>query len=157
MLITLVQHENAMRRILIASLFLSIVMLHVQTATKHQNVIMEASNSAPTISAVSSDVYAMPRHRVSTGVIEPHLLWTLVADLRSSDFNSIDPSPLQLKVYVRLDDNGVPMSVKVVKPVNPTIDRQVLEALRRHHFTPGMADNWPVASDLYLRINSNVQ
>ena len=146
-----------MRRILIASLFISTVLLHAQTATKGQGVTLEASNSAPAIPAASSDVYATPAHRVSTGVTQPHLLSSPVADLRRSDFNSIDPSTLQMMVYVQLDAKGAPKNVKVVKPVNPTVDRQVLEAVSRYHFTPGMVDNVPVASDLYLQINFNVQ
>lgn len=147
-----------MRRILTASLFISTVLLHAQTATKGQGVTLEASNSAPAISAASSDVYAaIPSHRVSTGVTQPHLLSTPVADLRRSDFNSEDPSTLQMMVYVQLDAKGAPKSVKVVKPVNPTVDRQVLEAVSRYHFMPGMVDNTPVASDLYLKINFNVQ
>ena len=150
-----------MRRILIASLFVSTVLLHAQTATKGQSVTLEASNSAPAALATpasAGDVDAtVPMHRVSTGAIQPRLLSNPVANLTKADFNSMDPSTQQMLVHVQLDAKGVPQSVQVVKPVNPAVDQRVLEAVSRYHFSPGMVDEVPVASDIYLKINFNVQ
>jgi TonB family protein len=150
-----------MRRILIASLFVSTVLLHAQTATKGQGATLEASNSAPTALATpasASDADAtITMRRVSSGAIQPHLLSTPVANVTRADFNSFDPSTQQMMVYVQLNAKGVPQSVQVVKAVNPTVDRRILEAVSRYHFSPGMVDNVPVASDLYLKINFNVQ
>jgi len=153
-----------MRRILIASLFVSTVLLQAQTATKGQGVTLEASNSAlnalatPAAANPASDaVAAIPARRVSTGVIQPQLLSSPVANVTRADFNSMDPSTQQMTVHVQLDAKGVPQSVQVVKPVNSAVDQRILEAVSRYHFSPGMVDDVPVASDLYLKISFNVQ
>ena len=153
-----------MRRILITSLFVSTVLLHAQTATKGQGVMLEASNSAPSVlatpaaSATPADVEAtLPMRRVSTGAIQPRLLSTPVANLTRPDFNSLDPASQQMLVHVQLDAKGVPQHVDVVKPVNPKVDSEVLEAVNHYKFSPGQVDHEPVASDMYLKIYFDVR
>jgi Gram-negative bacterial TonB protein C-terminal len=153
-----------MRRILIASLFASTVLLHAQTAPEGQGVTLEASSSAPNALAApalanpaSAADAAIPRRRVSTGVIQPHLLSNPVANLTWADFNATNPSDQHMVVHVELDTKGIPQRVQVVKPVNPRVDSQILDAVSGYRFSPGMVDGVPVPSDLDLMIDFNLQ
>lgn len=149
-----------MRHALIASLFLSSVLLNAQTATKGQSATLEASSEsantlpAPAAASHASDVAAVqPARRVSTGVTWPKLISEPVVNVSAADFPTNELSTQHMLVSFRVDENGIPQNVHMVKPVNEIVDERVLEAVRQYHFEPGTLDDRAVPIDVNLMVN----
>ncbi len=146
-----------MRNILVAAVFFSTVLLNAQTRTQGQGVIFEARNGSPNALSASaaaqpaSDVYAAPQaRRVSTGVIAPKLISGPKIKVMTSDFSTANLSMEKVVVRMRLDENGMPEHVELIKSVNPSVDARVLEAVRSYRFTPATLDDQAVPVDLNL-------
>ena len=43
-----------------------------------------------------------------------------------------------------VDKNGEPSNVKIVESTGPTLDKNVLDAVRQYRFKPGTLDHQPV-------------
>jgi TonB family protein len=141
-----------MRRILVSSLFLSTVLLHGQTSTSAQSATLEARNSA--VNSLATDA-AIPTHTrpVSTGVVFPKLISGPKMSVSTTDFPTRDLAAQQAIVSVRVDENGTPQNVRLLKSVNQAIDARVLSAVRAYRFVPGSLDERNVAVDVNLIFN----
>jgi TonB family protein len=122
-----------MRKLIVAILSLSSVMLHAQ-----------ANTPAPT-------------KRISTGVIAPKLIYTVdvVADQSTTRILQNDTTVV---VGMIVDKTGKPSDLKIVKSAGPMVDASVLSAVTQYRFTPGMVSNQPIAIPLNLEVviaNSN--
>ncbi len=149
-----------MRRILIASLFLSTVLLNAQTATTGQGVALEASSVTP--NALTASTAAEPAmdtngaarpHRISTGVIAPKLISEPAIDVAISDFNTWNLGSRYMVLRFKVDEAGAPQNVEIVKPVSPDVDAKVLAAAHRFHFAPATLDNQAIPMNLDMRVN----
>lgn len=141
-----------MRRILVASFFLSAVLLNAQEVTKGQGATLVAHNEATT--AASTDVpTATTARRISTGVISPKLISEPNLKVAAADFSSEDLAAQHLVVAFRVDSNGVPQNVHLLKSVNPTVDSKVLAAVRGYHYAPATLDEIAVPMDVNLVVN----
>ena len=143
-----------MRRILLSTLFLSTVLVHAQTSTPGQAVTLEARNNAANALATSTDA-AVPAtgRRVSTGVIFPKLISAPSVSVSASDFPTRDLGAQHMVVSFRVDENGAPQNVHLVKSVNQSVDERVLTAVREYRFEPGTLDNQKVPVDVNLVVN----
>ena len=56
-------------------------------------------------------------------------------------------------VRFRVDEHGRTRNIHVLKPVNPTVNARVVNAVRRYRFAPATLDNQKVAVDINMTIN----
>lgn len=143
-----------MRRIILSTLFLSTALVHAQTSTPGQGVTLEARNNETSASAASTDA-SIPTtaRRISTGVTFPKLISTPTVSLSAADFPRIDLAAQHMVVSFRVDENGAPQNVRLVKSVSQAVDERVLAAVRQYRFAPGTLDNQTVAVDVNLVVN----
>jgi protein TonB len=88
---------------------------------------------------------------VSTGVIPPTLVHTTDI-IVSPEFreNVQDDSKVVLKL--NLDQQGKAEDIQVIQSVNPTLDREVVDAVRQFRWRPAKLDNQPVPTDVTLKV-----
>lgn len=149
-----------MRTAIIASLFLSSVLLNAQTGTKGQSGTLEARNdsanalSASAATPAAADVNSTTQtRRVSTGVTFPKLLSDPAVNVSAADFPTSELAAEHMMVSFRVDENGATHNVRMVNSVNQIVDERVLEAVRQYRFAPGRLDDRPVPIDVNLMIN----
>ena len=141
-----------MRRFLVASLFLSTVLLNAQEVTKGQGATLVAHNEA-TNSAATDVPTATTARRISTGVISPKLISEPSLKIATADFTSVDLSAQHMVVAFRVDQNGTPQNVHLLKSVNPTVDSKVLAAVRGYRYAPATLDEVAVPMDVNLEVS----
>ena len=140
-----------MRTILASSLFLSTVLLHGQTGTPAQSATLEARNSAATTLSGGTDADLAPRaRRITTGVTFPKLIAGPRVIVATTDFPAENVTASQAIVAFRVDENGTPQNVHLLKSVNQTVDTRVLAAVRGYRFVPGSLDERNVPVDVNL-------
>jgi TonB family protein len=128
-----------MRKVIVAILSLSSVMLHAQANTPAQTQV--ASNGpAPQVK------------RISTGVIAPKLIHTV--DVTATSDSTARQLTADTKVVVGMivDKSGKPQDLKIVRSAGPGVDASVLAAVSQYRFTPGTVSNQPVATPLNLEV-----
>jgi len=147
-----------MRRIIVSTLFLSTVLLHGQTSTNGQSATLEARNSSVNTLSAGTDA-DIPAHarRISSGVTFPKLISGPKVIVATTDFPTGNVAAHQAIVGFRVDENGTPQNVHLVKSVNQTVDARVLAAVREYHFVPGMLDERTVPIDVNLVVNFQEQ
>lgn len=128
-----------MRKILVAILSLSSVMLHAQ-----------ASTPAPT--QVATNGPAPQVTRISTGVIAPKLIYTVDVVADSNGTARLLTNECVVTVGMIVDKTGKPSDLKIVRSAGPGVDASVLAAVSQYRFTPGMVSNQPIATPLNLEV-----
>ncbi len=144
-----------MRKLLVGTVLFSTLLLHAQTRTNGQGVTMEATNTTSTVMPPSvagvSDVRALnPERPISTGVIAPKLLTPPKIVVATSDFHEHDLSSEKAVVSFKVDAEGTPHHVQIIKSVNPEVDSKVVAAVSTWHFTPATLDDQAVPINLNL-------
>jgi len=144
-----------MRNIIVSTLLLSSVLLHAQTGTKGQSVTLVAHNDAASaVTASATDVNSTtPARRISTGVTWPKLISEPTLSVSAADFPTNDLAAQHMVVSLRVDQNGAPQNVHLVKSVNQTVDERVMAAVRQYRFVPATLDDQSVPVDVNLVIN----
>jgi TonB family protein len=149
-----------MRGIILATLLSSSVLLNGQTVAKGQSVTLEARSgtlnalTANASAEASTDVSTTGHaRRTSTGVTWPKLISEPALILSAEDFPTHDLAAQHMVVSLRVDENGAPQNVHLVKSVNQTVNERVLAAVRQYRFVPGTLDDQNVPIDLNLIIN----
>ncbi|MBB5337695.1 TonB family protein [Tunturiibacter gelidoferens] len=147
-----------MRRIIVATLALSPMLLHAQanspakTQTSAANLRAELV-AAPFAGAESdrgSSTTAAPV-RISTGVNVPKLIYTVAVE-SDADFAPTTQFERTAVVAMTVDPSGKPTDLKIVQSVNPVMDRNVLAAVSQYRFTPGTLDDQPTAVPVNLAV-----
>ena len=138
-----------MRRIILSSLFLSTVLLHGQTSTSAQSATLEARNNTVNSLPTDSDVPSHARP-VSTGVTFPKFISGPKMSVSTTDFPTRDLAAQQAIVALRVDENGNPQNVHLVKSANQAVDARILSAVREYRFVPGSLDERNVPVDVNL-------
>ena len=138
-----------MRRILASTLFLSTVLLHGQTSTSAQSATLEARNTNANSLTTDADLTLHSR-RITTGVTFPKLISGPKVFVSTTDFPTRDVAAHQAIVSFRVDENGNPQNVRLVKSVNQTVDSRVLAAVSGYRFVPGSLDERNVPIDVNL-------
>jgi TonB family protein len=149
-----------MRRILVASLFLSTVLLPAQTVTQGQGATLVARNDSSAGSAVpdsmnaATDVTTAPAgRRISTGVTAPKLISEPNIHLAVADFPTADLATQHIVVSFRVDQFGVPQNVHLLKSAGQNVDERVLTAVRGYRFEPAQLDDQAVSMNMNLVVN----
>jgi len=52
-----------------------------------------------------------------------------------------------------VDEYGRTCNIHVLKPVNPSIDERVMDAVRQYRFAPATLDNQRVAVEINMTVN----
>jgi TonB family protein len=129
-----------MRKVIVAILSLSSVMLHAQA-------------NMPAQTQVASNGPAPQAKRISTGVTPPKLIYKVdvVAD---SNHTAAELFGTDCKVVVGMivDKTGKPSDLKIVRSAGAGVDASVLAAVSQYRFTPGMVSNQPIATPLNLEV-----
>jgi TonB family protein len=154
---TLALEINIMRRIIVATLALSPMLLHAQAnspaKTQTATPILRSELVAPTFTGSESDrgSNSTAPLRISTGVNAPKLVYT-VAVQSDADFVPTTQFERTAVVAMTVDASGKPTDLKIVQSVNPVMDRNVLNAVSQYRFTPGTLDNQPTAVPVNLAV-----
>ena len=128
-----------MRKVAVAILSLSSLMLHAQVNTPAQTQV--ASNGpAPQVK------------RISTGVIAPKLVYTVDVVADANTTARLYQSNTTVVVGMVVDKNGKPEDLKIVRSASPGVDASVLAAVSQYRFTPGTVSNQPIATPLNLEV-----
>jgi TonB family protein len=144
-----------MRRVIVATLALSPMLLHAQanspakTQTPAANTL-RSELVAPALTG-SDTVGTTTSVRVSTGVNAPKLIYTVGVE-SDSDFAPVNSFERTAVVSMTVDPSGKPTDLKIVQSVNPVMDRNVLSAVSQYRFTPGTLDNQPTAVPVNLAV-----
>jgi TonB family protein len=128
-----------MRRILVASL-LSASALAAAAANPQPN-----DNTAAATSATE--------HRVTTGIIAPQLTSSSIVHITNNDALESWPSPATMRVRLDLDATGTATDVQVLHSISPSVDADVVAAVRKLRWHPATLDNQPIP----LTVNLTVQ
>jgi TonB family protein len=128
-----------MRKLIVAILSLSSVMLHAQASTPAQT---QVANNGP----------APQARRISTGVIAPKLIYTVDVVADSAGTARLLSNETQVVVAMIVDKTGKPSDLKIVKSAGAGVDASVLAAVSQYRFTPGMVSNQPIATPLNLDV-----
>jgi TonB family protein len=152
---TLALGIDIMRRVIVATLALSPMLLHAQ-ANSPAKTQTTASNTlrselvAPTLTG-SDTAGTTSSIRVSTGVNAPKLIYTVGVE-SDSDFSPATSFERTAVVSMTVDPSGKPTDLKIVQSVNPVMDRNVLNAVSQYRFTPGTLDDQPTAVPVNLAV-----
>jgi TonB family protein len=71
----------------------------------------------------------------------------------AADFPTNDLAAQHMVVSFRVDENGAPQNVHLVKSVSQTVDERVMAAVRQYRFVPATLDDQIVPVDVNLVIN----
>jgi TonB family protein len=124
-----------MRRILITSLLLSPMLFTASAVASHPGT----DAAAPT-----QDL------RISTGVIAPIVLSSTTIDPLS--YSLLIPDNAKVGLTMKVDAQGRPNDIQVIKPVNPFLDKRVVDAVSKFRFHPAMLDQQAIPVDMNLTV-----
>jgi TonB family protein len=152
---TLALEMNIMRRVIVATLLLSPMLLHAQanSPAKTQTSTLQSKLVQPAAFGSEPDHTAgtATSLRISTGVNAPKLVHTV--DVESdADFTAAARFERTAVVSLTVDPSGKPSDLKIVQSVNPIMDKNVLAAVSQYRFTPGTLDNQPVSIPVNLSV-----
>ena len=150
-----------MRKVIVATLALTPMLLHAQANSPAQD---QSSGTSTTLQSklvqpkdlISSDADHGTAHvatsRISTGVVAPKLISTvqiesdLMATPRGFNFER------KTVVAMMVDATGKPSDLKILRSLGPAMDRNVLAAVSQYRFTPGTLDGQPANVPVNLEV-----
>ncbi len=144
-----------MRKILVAALALSPVMLHAQATSPAQPQnsapVLESKLAAPALNSTAADHGTMSPIRVTTGVTAPKLVHVVdvPADGAAWHISGIQKTAV---VSMLVDEKGVPSNLKIVRSIGADMDNNVLAAVKQYRFQPGSLNHQPTAVPVNLEV-----
>jgi TonB family protein len=149
-----------MRNTLVIGVLFSSVLLHAQSVARGSSTMLVAHyretsrmSAAGSMQPVTKGAGASPSIRLSTGVIGPTLISEPAFTLSQADFGGQDPGFERLVVSFHVDEHGRTRNVRVLKPVNPSVDERVRRAVRKYRFAPATLDNQKIAVEINMIVN----
>ncbi|HEY2039385.1 MAG TPA: TonB family protein [Edaphobacter sp.] len=143
-----------MRQALLATLFLSPVLLHAQANSPAQTQIALAARPVAPAEAGAADRGTLTKPvRISTGVVAPKLVHSVSVSSEGSNPWTNVTANKAVTVGMIVDETGKPTNLKIVKSAGPIVDRNVLEAVSQYRFEPGTVSNQAVSFPLNLEVN----
>jgi TonB family protein len=144
-----------MRKVLVAALALSPVMLHAQATSPAQpqsSTVLESKLTTPNAIPGSASTAVAPV-RVSTGVTAPKLIHVINVAPAYEDLTwRISFTEKTAVVSMLVDQNGVPSDLKIIRSVGSEMDKNVLAAVKEYRFQPGSLNHQPVAVPVNLEV-----
>ena len=145
---------DIMRKVILATLALSPMLLHAQanTPAQPQASTLQSRLEQPNDFAADRGVGTSTPLHVSTGVVAPKLV--RATSIASTDEWYTRRSAFDKKVVVEMlvSEKGIPSDLKVVDSLGVEMDKNVLDAVSQYRFKPGTLDSKPAAVPLKLEI-----
>jgi TonB family protein len=151
---------NFMRKVIVATLALTPMLLHAQA-----NSPAQPQTSAPStlqsklepkaFRASESDpgaASATTQFRISTGVVAPKLVHTVDVEATSDYDQQSFINDKKVVVAMTVDASGKPSNLKIVESISPRMDKNVLTAVSQYRFKPGTLDGAPTAIPVNLEV-----
>jgi len=147
-----------MRKVIVAALLMSPMILNAQANSPAQP---QASGTPTTLQsklvqptefdASEADHTATPL-RISTGVEAPKLIHTVAIQSDSDATSSGLTIDRKVVVEMVVDASGKPSDLKIVKSLNPLMDKNVLAAVSQYRYKPGTLDGEPTSIPVSLEV-----
>jgi hypothetical protein len=148
-----------MRKVIVATLALTPMLLHAQANSPAQTQPAPSSTlqskliqPKEIIASEAADHGTVAPLRISTGVTAPKLISSVPVE---SDYD-VTPHGFVIDrktvVSMVVDATGKPSDLKIVKPINPVMDKNVLAAVKQYRFAPGTLDGAPTAVPVDLEV-----
>jgi TonB family protein len=145
---------DIMRKVILATLALSPMLLHAQanSPAQPQASTLQSRLEQPNDFAADRGAVASAPLRVSTGVVAPKLI--RATTIASTDEWYTRRSAFDKKVVVEMlvSEKGVPSDVKIVDSLGTEMDKNVVDAVSQYRFKPGTLDNKVASVPLKLEI-----
>ncbi|MCU1321057.1 MAG: TonB family protein [Acidobacteriaceae bacterium] len=149
-----------MRKVILAALALSPMMLNAQANSPAQTKVSPATSMQSKLVALeklgssSSDAAAasVKPLRISTGVIAPKLIKSVNVEATSAALLTAPGVNPIVIVSMVVDKTGTPQDLKIVRSVGNNLDRNVLAAVSQYRFAPGTLNNEATPIELNLEI-----
>jgi hypothetical protein len=147
-----------MRKVIVATLALTPMLLHAQAnspaQTQSSGTTLQSKFIQPAeLNGSEADhgtVHAPIR--VSTGVTAPKLISTVQVEADSDLTPRGFTFDRKTVVSMVVDATGKPTELKILKPINPVMDHNVLAAVSQYRFTPGTLDGEPTTVPVNLEV-----
>ena len=150
-----------MRKVIVATLALTPMLLHAQasspaptqtsgTSTTLQSKLIQPSDLNS--SEADHGTAHVTTSRISTGVVAPKLIRTVQIE---SDYLAT-PRGFNVErktvVAMMVDATGKPSDLKILRSLGPVMDRNVLAAVSQYRFAPGTLDGQPASVPVNLEV-----
>lgn len=90
--------------------------------------------------------------RVSTGVTPAEIIYAPHITLPEDETAQGFPNITEIVVHMNVDETGKAQDVKVVRSLYPTLNENVVDAVRQFRFRPAKLDDQAVPVDMNLKI-----
>ena len=147
-----------MRKVIVATLALTPMLLHAQVNSPAQTQSSPASTTLqsklvqPNELNSEAGVRSTTPVRISTGVGEPKLIHTVTIEADSDRVPNGFTFDRKTVVELTVDATGKPSNLKILKSLGPVMDHNVLSAVSQYRFTPGTLDGQPTAIPVNLEV-----
>lgn len=145
-----------MRKVIMATLALSPMLLHAQASTPVQAQAAPPSNLRAKLEFSADPTrttsIAAPV-RVSTGVIAPKLIHAVDVSTQGDFAWTVVPMRRIAVVNLIVDETGKPTNMKLAQSFGAAMDKNILEAVSQYRFRPGTVSHQPVPSPVNLEID----
>jgi Gram-negative bacterial TonB protein C-terminal len=147
-----------MRKVIVATLALTPMLLHAQVNSPAQTqpspspTLQSKLIQPKEIAASEADHGTATPIRVSTGVTAPKLISTVDVESDSDGTPHGFVTDRKTVVSMIVDSTGKPLDLKILQPINPVMDKNVLTAVRQYRFAPGTLDGAPTAVPVNLEV-----
>jgi TonB family protein len=147
-----------MRKVIVATLALTPMLLHAQANSPAQTQSSPAStlqsklvqpkelNASEAVASTTSPL------RISTGVGAPKLIHTVAIESDSSWIPTGFTFDRKTVVEMTVDATGKPSDLKILQSLGPVMDHNVLAAVSQYRFTPGTLDGAPTNVPVNLQV-----
>jgi len=148
-----------MRKVIVATLALTPMLLHAQANSPAQTQSSPASTTLQSklvqpkeLNASEAVARSTTPVRVSTGVAAPKLIHTVAIESDSDWIPRGFVFDRKTVVEMTVDATGKPSNLKILQSLGPVMDHNVLAAVSQYRFTPGTLDGAPTTIPLNLEV-----
>jgi TonB family protein len=148
-----------MRKVIVATLALTPMLLHAQANSPAQTQSSPASTTLQSklvqpaeLNASEAVAHSTTPVRVSTGVAAPKLIHTVAIETDSDLIPRGLAFDRKTVVEMTVDATGKPSNLKILQSLGPLMDHNVLAAVSQYRFTPGTLDGAPTAIPVNLEV-----
>jgi hypothetical protein len=148
-----------MRKVIVAALALTPMLLHAQANSPAQTQSSPASTTLQSklvepneLNASEAVAHTTTPLRISTGVAAPKLIHTVAIESDSSWIPTGFVFDRKTVVEMTVDATGKPSNLKIVRSLGPVMDHNVLSAVGQYRFSPGTLDGAPTSVPVNLEV-----
>jgi TonB family protein len=149
-----------MRKVIVATLALTPMLLHAQANSPAQTQSSPASATTlqsklvqpKELNASEAVAHTTTPVRISTGVGAPKLIHTVAIESDSDWIPSGFTFDRKTVVEMTVDATGKPSNLKILQSLGPVMDHNVLAAVSQYRFTPGTLDGAPTNVPVNLQV-----